>query len=566
MTNKPFISAFKMMTALLELHGANTFKIRAYANVIYQIENLDFLLSEASESQLQEAKFKKGMIEKIQLLKETYTFPELEELHQKTPKDVIKMLQIKGIGAKKVRQLWQELNVQTLAELREAGEKGNIEKLKGFGKKTQETILKEIVFLEEIEGWFRYADIESYVEFLEKHLRDSGLSEQIEVTGQFRRNLEIINLVQVLIETTDFEVVRTYLNQCEKIAYDVKNSGVFVWRGKFVENDLRIEIKGVSNGKFYGELLLNSAHLNHLKYRTKMNQTLLQTAKKQNFKSENEIYESIGLSFIPPELREGTFEFEKAEKSTLPTLLEISDLKGILHNHSKYSDGANSLEKMAIACRDLGFEYLGISDHSKTAFYANGLTEDRIQKQHEEIEKLNKELAPFRIFKGIESDILSDGNLDYSKEVLQSFDFIVASIHSGLQMDEKKATQRILTAIQNPYTTILGHPTGRLLLRRRGYPLDYQVIFEACVKHQVVIEINANPRRLDLDWRLVHQALEQGVMLSVNPDAHHKSQYEFMKYGVLVGRKGGLTKDKTLNAMNLEEITTYFEKRKQAIL
>jgi DNA polymerase (family 10) len=278
--------------------------------------------------------------------------------------------------------------------------------------------------------------------------------------------------------------------------------------------------------------------------------------------SESAFFEKAGLPWIPEELREGYIEFDLAKAGKIPQLLEDKDLKGILHNHSTYSDGKHTLRQMAEYCKELGYEYLGISDHSRTAFYAGGLEIEKVQKQHQEIDQLNKELAPFRIFKGIESDILTDGSLDYPEEVLASFDFIVSSIHSNLGMDRKKATARLINAIMNPYTTILGHPTGRLLLRREGYPIDHKAVIDACALHNVVIEINANPWRLDLDWRWVNYAVDKGVKLSINPDAHEMGGYADMKYGVIAGRKGGLTKDMTFNAMSADEIGKYFQDRK----
>ena len=245
--------------------------------------------------------------------------------------------------------------------------------------------------------------------------------------------------------------------------------------------------------------------------------------------------------------------------------MKNKDLKGILHNHSTYSDGKHSLRQMAEHCKALGYEYLGISDHSRTASYAGGLEIEKVVKQHAEIDALNQELAPFRIFKGIESYILPDWNLDYPTEVLRNFDFIVSSVHSVLSMDLKRATDRLLTAIHNTYTTILGHHTGRLLLRREGYPIDHKAIIDACAIKQVVIEINANPWRLDLDWRWIRYAMEQGVQLAINPDAHEMDGYADMQYGVLIGRKGGLTKEMTLNALSGNEIASYFETRKAKI-
>jgi DNA polymerase (family 10) len=271
------------------------------------------------------------------------------------------------------------------------------------------------------------------------------------------------------------------------------------------------------------------------------------------------IYTKAGLAWMQPELREGTLFIEKAEKNELPTLINWHDLKGTLHNHSTWSDGVNSIEEMALYCRDtLKLEYLGMCDHSKSAFYAKGLSIERVLQQHEEIDALNKKLDGFHIFKGIESDILYDGSLDYPEEILQKFDFIVASVHSILKMDEEKATSRLITAIENPYTTILGHPTGRLLLSRSGYPINYKKVIDACAANNVVIEINANPLRLDLDWRWHQYALDKGVMLSVNPDAHRIEGFTDMHYGILVARKGGLYKEMCMNAMPLAEITKAF--------
>ncbi|MEP0710947.1 MAG: PHP domain-containing protein, partial [Algoriphagus sp.] len=332
-------------------------------------------------------------------------------------------------------------------------------------------------------------------------------------------------------------------------------------RGKLKEIDLRVSIHFCAKADFLWKKLSLIASPLHLESLVDDKETIAQKLQKKDYSSENEFFSINKLQIIPVEMREGYGEVELAKENKIPELLTDKDLKGILHNHSTYSDGKHTLRQMAEYCKELGYEYLGISDHSKTAFYAGGLTEYQILKQHQEIDLLNKELAPFRIFKSIESDILSDGKLDYSDEVLASFDFIVASVHSILNMDIKRATSRLITAIENPYTTILGHPTGRLLLRRQGYPIDHKAIIDACAQHNVVIEINANPWRLDLDWRYVRYAMEQGVMLSINPDAHAMEGYADMRYGVLVGRKGGLTKDMTLNAKSGEELAVYFDSR-----
>lgn len=262
-------------------------------------------------------------------------------------------------------------------------------------------------------------------------------------------------------------------------------------------------------------------------------------------------------------MREGFFEIEAAKKKTLPILITDSDIKGCFHNHSTYSDGENTIEEMANQCKLLGYSYFGISDHSQTANYAGGLKPDDILKQHTEIDQLNTIYGEnFKIFKGIESDILADGSLDYPTEILKTFDFIVASIHSNLKMDIQKATERLIKAIENPYTTFLGHPTGRLLLRRQGYPIDYHKIIDACAANKVIIEINANPWRLDLDWRFVHIAIEKGVQLSINPDAHNIKGIQDIHFGICVARKGGLTPASNFNSQSLSDVSAYLSRRK----
>jgi DNA polymerase (family X) len=283
---------------------------------------------------------------------------------------------------------------------------------------------------------------------------------------------------------------------------------------------------------------------------------------KKNFKNEEEIFSEASLKYIPAFLRDDP----KIISSHINTsgLLKMQDVKGLIHSHSTWSDGGYSIEDMSNELIRLGFEYLVISDHSKAAFYANGLNEERIIQQHKQIDELNKKLAPFRIFKSIECDILNDGSLDYDNEVLSKFDLVITSIHSNQDMDQEKAMKRLLGAITNPYTTILGHMTGRLLLRRKGYPVDYETIIDACAENKVVIEINANPNRLDIDWRWVRRAREKNVMLSVNPDAHTVDEFHNIKYGVLVAQKGGLTPAGNLSSFSLKDFENYLKAVKTA--
>nr|WP_317045675.1 helix-hairpin-helix domain-containing protein [Algoriphagus aquimarinus] len=566
MDHKTLLKKIKLSIQLMELHDENPFKIRSYQSALISLERGDqdiMGLSEAELGALQSVG--KSMVEAIQQLKETDTFPFLEELLAKTPEGILEVLQIKGLGPKKVKTLWEELGITSTHELMEACQSGKVAKIKGFGEKTQNTIIENLEFKASNSGKWLYADIEEMIAQLKETFRVMAGDADLTVVGDFARQLEIITEAEFLIASDELTAVKSNIKAMDSIEWILLESGPRTLRGKLKEIDLRVSIHFCAKEDFLWKKLSLIASPLHLEAMVDEKESIAKKLQKKDFSSEEEFFSINNLQFIPTEMREGFGEVELAKENKIPELLTEKDLRGILHNHSTYSDGKHSLRQMAEYCKELGYEYLGISDHSKTAFYAGGLTEDQILKQHQEIDTLNKELAPFRIFKGIESDILNDGKLDYADDVLASFDFIVASVHSILNMDIKRATTRLITAIENPYTTILGHPTGRLLLRRQGYPIDHKAIIDACAANNVVIEINANPWRLDLDWRWVHYAMEQGVMLSINPDAHAMEGYADMKYGVLVGRKGGLTKEMTLNAMSGEEIRTYFNTRLEKV-
>jgi DNA polymerase (family 10) len=306
--------------------------------------------------------------------------------------------------------------------------------------------------------------------------------------------------------------------------------------------------------EFYYKLIEHTSTTEHL---TQINFSQLDS---KNFYSEEEIYDSLNLQYIDPELREGLYEVKLAQQHKIPELIKLDDLKGILHNHTTYSDGVHTLSEMANYCKQLGYEYLGICDHSKSAFYAQGLSIEKVIEQQNEINKLNTAFSDFKILKGIESDILNDGSLDYPDEILTTFDFIVASIHSNLNMPEDKATERLIKAIENPFTSILGHPTGRLLLARAGYPINHKKVIDACAANKVSIELNAHPYRLDIDWRWIPYCIEKGVKISINPDAHHKEGFHDMYYGVCAARKGFLDKNNCLNALSLNDLLISFKK------
>lgn len=485
---------------------------------------------------------------------------------EKTPEGILEILKIKGLGPKKVKTIWDELGITSTHELMEACQSGKVAKIKGFGEKTQDTIIQNLEFKASNAGKWLYAAIEIRIEDFEKELQELYPEAAIAIVGDFARKMEIISEAEFLIGLDSLFGGKEKLKSLVTITWDLSQSSPFSWRGSLKEVNLKVTVHFTTKKDFLWKKLTLIASPGHLAELVDEKESVSEKLAKRNYDSEEEFFNVNELQYIPVEMREGFGEVALAKANEIPELLKESDLKGILHNHSTYSDGKHSLRQMAEHCRNLGFEYLGISDHSRTAFYAGGLEIEKVLKQHVEIDELNLELAPFRIFKGIESDILPDGKLDYPDETLAKFDFIVSSIHSVLNMDIRKATQRLITAIENPYTTILGHPTGRLLLRRAAYPIDHKSIIDACAANNVVIEINANPWRLDLDWRWVSYAMQQGVKLSINPDAHEMDGYDDMKYGVLVGRKGRLTKEMTLNTFSEKEIAGYFSNRKAQIL
>ncbi|GAC1309059.1 MAG: helix-hairpin-helix domain-containing protein [Mucilaginibacter sp.] len=558
MENKPIARKLRLLSQLMELHEVNPFKIRSIANAAFKVDKLPYPAAEKSFEQLEKVDgIGKSIAAKITELLETGTMAELDELLAKTPEGVVEMMGIKGIGPKKVAIIWHELGIENTGELFYACNENRLVEAKGFGLKTQEDIRKAIEFRMASNGKFLYAQVEAEAQELLEEIKTVFPGALIEFAGSFRRYCEIINELTIVLGSRDQEIAFNTLLHSE-IIHNINSAGNHI-NGEF-KNGLLVDIICVEKRYFYKELFLATGDDEHV-------QAILERTDNVPDQPENEelIYTKAGLGFILPELREGTTFIKKAEINNLPRLIHFHDLKGTLHNHSTWSDGINTVEEMALYCRDeLKLEYLGMCDHSKSAFYAKGLSIERVLQQHEEIDYLNKKLNGFQIFKGIESDILFDGSLDYPEEILQRFDFIVASVHSILKMDREKATSRLIKAIENPYTTILGHPTGRLLLSRDGYPIDHKKVIDACAANNVVIEINANPFRLDMDWRWHQYALNKGVWLSINPDAHRKEGFLDMHYGVLVARKGGLYKERCLNALSLQEIKQVFEKKSES--
>lgn len=559
MENKAISRTLKLLAQLMELHEENPFKIKSVANASFKIDKLPVQLSAQPLTTIDQIDgIGKSIAAKIVELLETGTLQELEDILLLTPPGIVEMLAIKGIGPKKIAIIWHTLHIETVGELYYACNENRLIEAKGFGLKTQEDIKKVIEFKMAANGKFLYAHVEGIIHQLYKELavwlNKIDQHALLGVAGDFRRALEIIEDGVFLIGTEKFKDFWQEMQSFTSLTFNPIDNYNFTAQ---IETGLQIKLSVVAKEDFYLNYFKLTGNENHVN-------EVLKLAGNGPFATEEEIYAKAALDFITPELREGFDEITLAKNHQLPQLILDSDLKGSLHNHTDWSDGVNTLEEMALFCKDsLKLEYLGVCDHSKSAFYAKGLSEERVYAQQLKIDELNLKLAPFKIFKGIESDILNDGSLDYNDDILKTFDFVVASVHSNLRMDEQKATARLIKVIENPYTTILGHPTGRLLLSRKGYGIDYKKVIDACAANNVVIEINANPLRLDLDWRWHRYALDKGVLLSINPDAHRKEGFNDMRFGVLVGRKGGLTAQKCLNSFSLSEISAYFNNRKQ---
>lgn len=533
MSNDDICDALELSGKLLELHGENPFKIKAYTNASYKLSKLRYDFEGKSLKDIETIEgIGKSISSKIFELMQNGISIELQELIDKTPAGVVHMLGVKGLGPKKVGQLWRELNIESTGELLYACNENRLITLKGFGAKTQEAVKQNLEFKLANAKKHHYASIEPLVQKLIDEIYIHQPDAMVMAVGQLRRKCEVIDKIEILMDadkTYDTSVLES------KIPLPVN----FI----FCEPE-----------EFHYHLFENTGTPEHLV------QSGFESLNNKLFTEEEEIYSALNLQYIEPELREGLQEVSLARENKIPELIELTDLKGILHNHSLYSDGVNSLKEMADYCKELGYAYFGICDHSKTAVYAQGLSIEKVLLQQKEIDTLNASYSNFTILKGIESDILNDGSLDYPEEILKTFDFIVASIHSNFKMSEEQATKRLIKAIENPYTSIIGHPTGRLLLARPGYPIDHKKVIDACAANKVHVELNAHPYRLDIDWRWINYCIEKGVMISINPDAHHTQGFHDMYYGICSARKGMLTKNMCLNALGLTELLNAFKK------
>lgn len=549
--NRDISDILTQYARLYELHDGNPFKVKSLAGAAYNIKKIGEPLAEMSEEDLFKVpQIGKSLAPKIYEITQTGSFKELDELIAQTPAGVIDILKVKGLGPKKVEVLWKQVGITSIPELLDACRENRLVEIKGFGFKTQAQILSDIEFKFSNEGKFHWAKMEPIVDFLDDFFKDNEDVLQFEVCGDYRRLSDIVNSIDYLIVADNLEPISEALCNGNFELIDCTDE---YYTLLYLEA-VTINLYKSSYDSWGNDLLRYTATENHLNL-IGFNDINVQ------FDSEESLYQSLNLPYILPELREGLRELEVT--SLQEKLITYKDLKGVLHNHTTYSDGLNTLEEMATHAKNMGLSYIGICDHSQTAAYAGGLKPERVLDQLQAIDKLNDKYAasstPFRIFKGIESDILGDGSLDYTDDILQLFDLVVASVHSNLKMEQDKAHQRLIKAIENPYTTILGHPTGRLLLMRPGYPIDHQYIIDACVDNHVIIELNAHPYRLDIDWRWIDYAINKGGMISINPDAHQKEGLADMRYGVNVARKGYLMPENCLNAKDLNAFTQWLE-------
>jgi len=535
----------------MEIHGEDPFKIKSYSNAAFTLDKLNDPVVDMEPHQLFSIRGIGDAIgKKVIEIIDNKRLSLLDTYIEKTPPGVLEFLKIKGLGPKKITTIWKELEIESIGELLYACEENRLTKYKGFGEKTQQNIQDALKFYLQHQGRYLFQQVEPLVENLKIALNEKINGDDLFIiSGGFKRQLEIIDYIDIVTTYSENDLTNwlTEKNfQCKKneTFLSSKGSDQFEMRWYFTNLD-----------EYYWTDFTLSCSPEFLE--KWVSDPLF--SKKIPFISEKSIFDQINIPIIPSPLREHPSIIDQTKNNKLPKLIQVSDIKGIIHSHSTWSDGVHSIEQMARAAIEKGYEYLIISDHSKSAFYAGGLSIDSVKAQHKEIEALNKKLAPFVIFKSIESDILNDGSLDYPEDILACFDIVIASIHSNLKMTEEKAMMRLLNAINHPFTSILGHPTGRLLLSRKGYPVDHEILIQACADNNVVMELNAHPRRLDMDWRFIQSAIKNDVLISIDPDAHSIEGFEDVRFGVLVAQKAGLTAAQNLSSFSLAEMIEFVE-------
>jgi DNA polymerase (family 10) len=571
MDKEEVINILREISTLLELKNENPFKVRAYQNAARALESSD--IDFTGDLKIEDLTNIKGIgqhiAERIMELINTGKLEIYEELKKSIPPDLVEMLSIPTLGPKRIKYLYDNLGISNIGELEYACVENRLVDLPNFGKKTQENILKGIEFIKKYKGRYLYANIIDEAEAVHEKIKNFKYVKRASLGGSVRRKKEVVKDIDIVASSDNAEKVMDFftgLSEAEEVIArgDTKSS-------IRLKSGINVDIRVVEDYQY-------PYALHHFTGSKEHNTAMRTMAKKDGIKmneyglfkngrlikccSEEDIYNFFSMDWIPPELRENYGEIEAAKNKTLPELIEEKDLKGIFHIHTTYSDGNITLENVVNHLKKMGFSYAGISDHSKSAAYAGGLKDDEVNKYFEEIDNLNKNVSDFKLFKGIESDILPDGSLDYSEDTLSKFDFIIAAIHSHFNLSEEQMTDRIIRAIENKFTTMIAHPTGRLLLARDPYKVDIIRIINAAAENDVDIELNSSPFRLDLDWRMCKYAKEKGVKIFINTDAHSIKSLSDYKFGINIARKGWLEKKDVPNTLSASEIEKYLKNKK----
>jgi len=592
MTKEKIADALEEIATLLELKDENPFKIRAYQNAARSIEAFGASFSDLQNQETLEKipGVGKAIAAKISELATTGGLKFLDELRAEFPSAILELFSIPGLGAKKIKALYEQLKISSIADLQTACESGQVAKLPGFGETTQTKICNAIANRTKHVGSFQFGEIAAEAEHLRSDLAAHPDASQVSVAGSFRRRKEIVRDLDFIVASKSPEAITEFFCahplvesliargptktsvrlksgiQCDlRVISNVEYPFALNYFTGSKEHNIVMRNRALHRGWTLNEYRLGPAPTlekadlpeSPAKRRGKTNvesALMPRRAKILAINDETELYRALGLDFIPPELRENCGEFEAAENGKLPRLIELENLRGTFHCHTTASDGHNSLEEMVAAAQELGLEYIGIADHSRSSVQAHGLDAARLNVQRAQIRKLQSTLSDIHVFSGIECDVLRDGSLDFDDEILVQLDFVVASVHSTFNLSEVDMTKRVIRAISNPFVTMLAHPTGRLLLKREGYAIDIPAVIEAAAETGTWIELNAAPKRLDLDWRWWPLAKSKGVRCVINPDAHRVSRLQDLWFGIGAARKGWLTKEDVTNCLPLVKI------------
>lgn len=560
------VTILNQIALILEIKGENAFKIRAYKNGSEIIENYgDDIIQITKDGKLGELKgIGKALASKIEEIVETGKLSYLDELKLEFPDTFFDLFEISNLGPKKIKKLYDNLQIDSIDKLEASCKNNEISKISGFGKKSVEAILESIAFRKSNSKFFRTGDIAPIAESILEFLRQLPQTSQAEIAGSYRRGKEIVHDIDFIVATKlPVEIINEFTKMPEVAQVISKGKTKSSVR---LNNGLQCDLRAVKNSEFPFALnYFTGSKAHNVKMRSlaikngySLNEYALNSKTKTNedvINDESDLYKALGLSFIHPALREDQGEVEAAKDASLPNLIQIENLKGTFHNHTTASDGKNSLSEMAEAATDLGLQYLGISDHSKSSVQANGLSDEELLQQVKEIKDFNdRNNNELTIFSGVECDILKDGSLDYNESVLSQLDYCIASVHSSFSLTENEMTKRVIKAIESPHVTMIGHLTGRLLLLRKPYDINVSKIIDACAKNNTIIEINANPRRLDMDWRWWKKAKDKGVKCSINPDAHKIEHFQYLHFGVKIAQKGWLESSDVVNCLPIDEI------------